>query len=40
MSPARAGWAAPPSAAPPEGGRVVTTIEYLIDPARAEAFVA
>ncbi len=39
MSPARAGWAAQPAAAPQEGGRVVTTIEYLIDPARADAFV-
>jgi quinol monooxygenase YgiN len=38
MSPARAGWAAQPSVAPQEGGRVVTTIDYLIDPARAEAF--
>jgi MFS family permease len=39
MSPARAGWAALPSAAPQEGGRVVTTVEYLIDPTRASAFV-
>ena len=39
MSPARAGWAALPASAPQEGGRVVTTIEYLIDPARAAAFV-
>jgi hypothetical protein len=39
MSPARAGWAARPSGAPQEGGRVVTTIEYLIDPSRAQAFV-
>jgi MFS family permease len=38
MSPARAGWAAQPSGAPQEGGRVVTTVEYLIDPSRAEAF--
>ncbi|HEX2542454.1 MAG TPA: MFS transporter [Caldimonas sp.] len=39
LSPARAGWAAQPSwVAPQEGGRVLTTIEYLIDPARAEAF--
>jgi len=39
MSPARAGWAALPASAPQEGGRVVTTVEYLIDPARAAAFV-
>ena len=39
MSPARAGWAAQPTIVPQEGGRVVTTIEYLIDPARADAFV-
>ena len=39
MSPARAGWAAQPSGAPQEGGRVITTVEYLIDPSRAEAFV-
>jgi MFS family permease len=39
MSPARAGWAAQPSVAPQEGGPVVTTVEYLIDPARTEAFV-
>jgi MFS family permease len=39
MSPARAGWAALPVSAPQEGGRVVTTVEYLIDPARAAAFV-
>ncbi len=39
MSPARAGWAAQPTVVPQEGGRVVTTIEYLIDPARADAFV-
>ena len=38
MSPARAGWAAQPSGDPQESGRVVTTIEYLIDPARAQAF--
>jgi MFS family permease len=38
MSPARAGWAAQPSVAPQEGGRVVTTIDYLVDPARADAF--
>ena len=39
MSPARAGWAAQPRGAPQVGGRVVTTVEYLIDPLRAEAFV-
>lgn len=39
MSPARAGWAAQPSGAPQEGGRVVTTVEYVIDPSRTEAFV-
>jgi len=39
MSPARPGWVAgPPADAPTEGGRVVITIEYLIDPARAAAF--
>ena len=40
MSPAQAGWAAQPSGTPPESGRVVTTVEYLVDPLRAEAFVA
>jgi Bacterial protein of unknown function (DUF894). len=39
VTPARAGWAAQPSGTPPESGRVVTTVEYLIDPERAEAFV-
>ncbi len=39
MSPARAGWAAQPRGAPQVGGRVITTVEYLIDPLRAEAFV-
>ncbi len=39
MSPAQPGWAAgPPAQAPEEDGRVVVTVEYLIDPARAEAF--
>ncbi|MEO7335623.1 MAG: MFS transporter, partial [Caldimonas sp.] len=39
MSPADAAWTARPSIVPPsEGGHVVTTIEYLIDPSRAEAF--
>jgi MFS family permease len=38
-SPARKGWAAgPPVDAPGEDGRVVITIEYMIDPARAAAF--
>ncbi|MGZ8259231.1 MAG: MFS transporter [Caldimonas sp.] len=40
MSPAGAGWALqPPGAPPPEDGRVVTTIEYIVDPERAEAFI-
>jgi hypothetical protein len=39
MSPARAGWAAQPRGAPQVGGRVITAVEYLIDPLRAEAFV-
>lgn len=39
MSPAQAGWAARPSEEPQEDGRVVTTIEYLIDPVRENAFV-
>jgi MFS family permease len=38
-SPARNGWAAgPPTDAPGEEGRVVITIEYMIDPVRAAAF--
>ncbi|MDM0106101.1 MFS transporter [Variovorax sp. J22R24] len=38
-SPAKQGWAAgPPKSAPGEEGRVVITVEYLIDPARAAAF--
>ncbi|CAN7676856.1 MFS transporter [Variovorax sp. LjRoot290] len=38
-SPARKGWAAgPPAEAPGEEGRVVITVEYMIDPARAAAF--
>ncbi len=38
-SPAQAGWAAgPPTEAPQENGRVVITVEFLIDPARAAAF--
>lgn len=39
MSPAQAGWAAQPSGTPLENGRVVTTVEYLVDPLRADAFV-
>ena len=39
MSPAQAGWATRPTVTPQEPGRVVTTIEYLIDPAREPAFV-
>ena len=39
MSPAQAGWAAQPTGTPSESGRVVTTVEYLIDPQRAEAFI-
>lgn len=39
MSPAQAGWAAgPPPEPPEESGRVVVTVEYIIDPARAAAF--
>ncbi|MFT4268349.1 MAG: MFS transporter [Xenophilus sp.] len=39
VSPAQAGWAAgPPPEAPAEGGRVLVTVEYVIDPARAAAF--
>jgi MFS family permease len=39
MSPARPGWTAQPSGTPPDSGRLVTTIEYFVDPARADAFV-
>lgn len=40
VSPAQAGWVAgPPTESPEEEGRVVTTVEYLIDPARTAAFV-
>ena len=39
MSPARSGWAVLPSEAPSESGQVVTTIEYVVDPERVEAFV-
>jgi MFS family permease len=38
-TPARKGWVkGPPAEAPDEDGRVVVTVEYLIDPARAAAF--
>jgi MFS family permease len=38
-SPAHKGWTVgPPASAPGEEGRVVITIEYMIDPARAAAF--
>ena len=40
MSPAEPGWAKAPSGTPKHGGQLVTTIEYLIDPARTDAFVA
>jgi MFS family permease len=39
MSPALPGWTAQPSGTPPESGRLVTTVEYFVDPARADAFV-
>ena len=40
LTPAPAGWSAqPPSGTPPEDGRVVTQIEYLVDPERAAAFI-
>jgi MFS family permease/quinol monooxygenase YgiN len=39
MSPAQPGWTAQPSGTPLHSGRVVTTIEYLVDPERAEAFI-
>jgi MFS family permease/quinol monooxygenase YgiN len=39
MSPAHVGWAkAPPQQAAPGEGRLVITVEYLVDPARVEAF--
>jgi len=38
MSPAEAGWAAPPSGTPLDTGHVVTTVEYRVDPSRADAF--
>ena len=39
MSPARSGWAVLPSEAPPDSGRVVVTVEYVVDPDRADAFI-
>ena len=39
LSPAPSGWAALPSGTPAHEGRVVVTVEYLIDPERADAFV-
>ncbi|MEO8311003.1 MAG: MFS transporter [Caldimonas sp.] len=39
MSPAQPGWAAHPTGTPLESGRVVTLVEYLVDPARADAFI-
>ena len=38
LSPARAGWAETPMHHEPGEGRIVITVEYLIDPARAAAF--
>ncbi len=38
VSPAQAGWSTAPAHAAPTEGRIVITIEYLIDPARAAAF--
>ena len=38
VSPAQPGWASAPSHSPPGEGRLVITVEYLIDPARAAAF--
>jgi MFS family permease len=38
VSPAEAGWSTAPAHAAPSSGRIVITIEYLIDPARAAAF--
>ena len=38
MTPAHSGWAVQPSGTPPDQGRVVTTVEYRVDPQRAEAF--
>ena len=39
LSPAPSGWAALPSGTPAHEGRVVVTVEYLIDPERADAFI-
>jgi MFS family permease/quinol monooxygenase YgiN len=39
LSPAPSGWAAQPSGTPPDDGRVVVTVEYVIDPERADAFI-
>ncbi|MET0544304.1 MAG: MFS transporter [Variovorax sp.] len=38
VSPARAGWSTAPAHEAPTEGRIVITIEYLIDPSRAAAF--
>lgn len=38
LSPAQAGWSAAPAHPAPGEGRIVITVEYLIDPARAAAF--
>ncbi len=38
VSPAEAGWSTAPAHPAPGAGRVVITVEYLIDPARAAAF--
>ena len=38
VSPAQPGWASAPSHSPPGEGRLVITVEYLIDPTRAAAF--
>ena len=38
LSPAREGWAQAPAHPAPGEGRVVITVEYIIDPARAAAF--
>jgi len=39
LSPAPSGWAVLPSGTPGDDGRVVVTVEYLIDPDRADAFI-
>nr|WP_261802607.1 MFS transporter [Variovorax sp. PAMC28562] len=38
LSPAREGWAQAPAHPAPSEGRVVITVQYIIDPARAAAF--